>query len=370
MKYQLLARYVSETLWAIAPGKLAELIGVLAYRAAGHEFTPAEITARIGNGGGSSSIRKQGAIAVVPVRGVLAHRMSALDDSSGGASAESISAQLDQIAADPGIGTIVYDFDSPGGTVPGIQELAAQMFALRGQKTQIAQVNSLAASAAYWLASQCDEIISIPSGTAGSIGVFTAHQDLSKALEQEGIDVTVISAGKYKLEGSPFGPLGDDAKAVLQDRVDTAYGQFVKDVARGRGVSQAAVRDGYGQGRALGAKDAERAGLIDSIGTMDQTIERLVGRKPAAGMKASTAGKCPACSGSGLKPEKYMGDPEGQQTCPDCHGTGKAKAEGEPSELEPSRRQTVPPTEDPDEPHDDDLVARDGAFQHRRRGLL
>ncbi len=330
MKYQHIASYVSTTLWAIHPSKLAELIGVLAFRAAGHEFTPAEIQARIGGGGGSSGASKRGAVAVVPIRGVIASRMSGMDESSGGASAESLGVTLDQIAADPGIGTILYDIDSPGGTVPGIQELAAQMFALRGVKTQIAQVNSLAASAAYWLAAQCDEIISIPSGTAGSIGVLTAHQDLSKALEQEGIDVTVISAGKYKLEGSPFGPLGDEAKAVLQDRVDTAYGQFVKDVARGRGVSQASVRDGYGQGRALGAKDALKAGLIDSIGTMDETIGRLVGRKSSA---------------SGVK------------------------AEGEPSELEPPRRQTVPPTEDPEELPDNELLAHEGAFR-RRRGLL
>src|SRR5205823_4331443 len=112
----------------------------------------------------------------------------------GGTSCERISATIDQIAADPGIGTIVYDFDTPGGTVPGAQELAAKMFALRGQKQQIAMVQGLAASLGYWLASQCDEIVSLPSGQAGSIGVFTVHQDLSKALEQEGINVTLISA--------------------------------------------------------------------------------------------------------------------------------------------------------------------------------
>jgi signal peptide peptidase SppA len=150
----------------------------------------------------------------------------------------------------------------------------------------VAQVNSLAASAAYWLASQADEIISIPSGTAGSIGVFTAHQDLSKALAQEGIDITLISAGKYKVEGNPFEPLTPEAKAVLQDRVDTAYAQFVKDVAQGRGVSQASVRDGYGQGRALGAKEALKAGLIDAIATMDQTLSRLTGRTVGSGMRA------------------------------------------------------------------------------------
>jgi len=284
MKYANLVSYVARTLWAIAPDKWSELLSVLAFRAAGHEFTAEEIKARIGDGGGDGAgLSTQGAVALVPIRGVLAHRMGSMADSSGGASAERIGAILTHAAADPTIKTILYDIDSPGGTVPGIQELAAQMFALRGVKRQVAQVNDLAASAAYWLASQADEIVSIPSGTVGSIGVFAAHEDLSAALDKEGIKVTLISAGKFKTAGNPFEPLSDEERAVVQARVDDAYGQFVKDVARGRGVTPAAVRGGYGEGRALGAKDAKAAGLIDRIATMDETIARLTARPTRAG---------------------------------------------------------------------------------------
>jgi len=286
MKFERIAHYVANTLWAMHPDKIAELLHVLAHRAAGHEFTPEEIRARIGDQRGASSAIASGAVAILPISGVIAHRMGGMDESSGGTSAERLGRLLTAIAADPQIGTIVYDINSPGGTVPGIQELAAQMWALRGVKTQIAQVNSLAASAAYWLASQCDEIVSLPSGTAGSIGVFTVHQDLSKALAQEGVNVTLISAGKYKIAGNPFEPLSDVERAVIQARVDAAYGQFAKDVARGRGVSVADVRSGYGEGRALSATDALKAGLIDSIATMDETIGRLMGRTSAGGLKA------------------------------------------------------------------------------------
>jgi len=290
MKYQHIARYVAETLWAIQPSKMAELLSVLAYRAAGHEFTAEEIAARIGPDRPASSGKLLGGgAAIIPIRGVIAHRMSGMEESSGGTSAEQIGALVDQVAADPGIGTVVFDIDSPGGTVPGIQELAGKIFETRGRGTQrfIAQVNDMACSAAYWLASQCDEIVCLPSGTAGSIGVFSAHQDLSAALEKEGIKVTLISAGKFKVAGNPFEPLSDEERAVIQARVDAAYGQFVKDVARGRGVSPAEVRSGYGEGRALRAKDAKAAGLIDRIDTMDATLGRLVGRTRAGGLKAT-----------------------------------------------------------------------------------
>jgi signal peptide peptidase SppA len=291
MKYPHICSYVASTPWAILPDKLTELVSVLAFRASGQTFSADEIRARIGGDAEPpAAATKRGAVAVIPIRGVIAHRMGGMDESSGGTSAERIGLMLKAIAADDSIGTIVYDIDSPGGTVPGVQELAAQMFALRGKKTQIAQVNSLAASAAYWLASQADEIVSIPSGTAGSIGVFTAHQDMSEALKAEGVNVTLISAGKYKVEGNPFEPLSDETKAVIQERVDTAYAQFVKDVARGRGVSVADVRGGYGEGRALGAKDALAAGLIDRIGTMEDTIGRAVGKRSSS--RDAGRGRC------------------------------------------------------------------------------
>jgi signal peptide peptidase SppA len=286
MKYTHILNYVASTPWAILPDKMQEILSVLAFRAAGHTFTPEEIQARIGDAK-SGSTRPSGAkgVAVIPIRGVIAHRMGGMDDMSGGTSAERIGAVLKSVAADDSIGTVVYDIDSPGGTVPGVQELASQMFALRGQKKQIAQVNDLAASAAYWLASQADEIVSIPSGTAGSIGVFTVHQDLSEALAKEGIKIDVIKAGKYKVEGNPFEPLSEEGRAFIQARVDEAYSQFVKDVARGRGVNVADVKGGYGEGRALSAKGALKAGLIDRIATFDETLASVTGRK-SSGMRA------------------------------------------------------------------------------------
>jgi len=288
VRYEHLLARVANELWAIDASKLHEMLAVLAFRAAGHEFSADEIKARIGDGkpvGRSPS----GAVAVVPIRGVIAHRMSAMEESSGGTSAEGVARMLRAVMADEQVGSIVLDIDSPGGTVTGVSELAGEIFGMRGQgKPIIAQVNGMAASAAYWLASQADEIHSIPSGLTGSIGVFTAHEDLSKALAKEGIDVTLISAGKYKVEGNPFEPLSDEAKAFIQGRVDEAYATFVKDVARGRGVGVADVRNGFGQGRALSAKDAKAAGLIDGIRTMDDTIGKLVGKKPAAGMRAES----------------------------------------------------------------------------------
>jgi signal peptide peptidase SppA len=287
LKYTHILRYVAETPWAILQSKFSEMMGALAYRAAGHTFTAAEIRARIGDDdAGPARASKRGAIAVIPIHGVIAHRMGSMDDTSGGTSCERIGAMLKAVMADDGIGTVILDVDSPGGTVTGMSELAADVFAARESKKIIAVVNGMMASAAYCIGSQAHEIVSIPSGVSGSIGVFSAHEDMSAALEKEGIKITLISAGKFKTEGNPFEPLSDEAREHMQGRVDAAYQQFVKDVARGRGVAVSAVKGGYGQGRALDAKAAKEAGLVDRIATMDEVIGKLVGRKAGAGMRA------------------------------------------------------------------------------------
>lgn len=275
MKYAHLVQYVMSTPWELHPTKLLELLSVLAFRAAGGEFTPQEIAARIGAPQPATG-QSRGAVAILPVYGVLSHRMGSLEESSGGMSTEQIGRMFDAAQADSSIGTIVLDVNSPGGTVPGVQELAAKIRAAKGQKPVIAVANDLMASAAYHIASQADEIVGIPSSRVGSIGVYAAHEDLSKALEAEGITVTLLSAGKYKTEGNAFEPLSEEAKAFLQARIDVAYQQFVSDVAVGRGVTAAAVSGGFGQGRALGAPEALAAGLIDRIATFEDVLRPLV----------------------------------------------------------------------------------------------
>lgn len=289
MKYSHILRYVASTPWAILPDKMEEILSVLALRSSGQQLTAEEIAARIGDGPTPPVSANKGSVAVIPLRGVIAHRMGSMDESSGGMSAERFTMMIRQAVADPSVGTILLDVDSPGGTVPGVLEAADAVFAARDTKRVVAVANARMASAAYWIASQAHELVAIPSvfdRAIGSIGVFTVHQDLSQALEREGVKITLIKAGQHKAEGNPFEPLSDELKAELQASVDATYAAFVKAVARGRGVSVDDVKNGYGEGRALNAQDAKKAGLIDRIATMDDTIGRLVGRKGAAGMRA------------------------------------------------------------------------------------
>lgn len=290
-KYQHIERFVTERPWAILPSMLATIVELVRFRAAGGLLTPEEITARVGAaqngpraGGGQSA-----GVAVIAVYGPISQRMSMMSEMSGGTSTEKLTDTFRAALADPAVDAIVFEVDSPGGTVDGIPELAAEIRAARGGKPIVAQVNTMAASAAYWLASACDEIVATPSGVVGSIGVFTAHNDLSAAAEMEGVKTTLISAGKYKTEGNPWEPLGEEAQANLQDQVNQFYGMFVADVAKGRGVPVDTVRGGYGEGRVLLAKQAMSAGMVDRVDTLDNTVRRVARQAIAARNQASIA---------------------------------------------------------------------------------
>ena len=224
-------------------------------------------------------------VQVIPIVGVIANRAQSL-----GAGADELGRMVDQAAADARVDAIVLDIDSPGGTVTGVPELAEKIFAARQEKPVVAVANGLMASAAYWVGAAADEIVASPSSEIGSIGVFALHEDWSKALEDEGVVVTEISAGKYKTEGAPWKPLDDEAAEFFHERVAEAYDWFVKDVARFRGDTVANVRNGYGEGRVLGAKQAKAVGLIDRIDTLEGTVARLTsGAMPRRGARAKAA---------------------------------------------------------------------------------
>ena len=172
---------------------------------------------------------------------------------------------------------MVLDVDSPGGLVDMVPETAAAMREIRdaSDKPMVAVANPLAASAAYWLASQAHEVVVTPSGEAGSIGVYQIHREGSKMFDRVGIKHTLVSAGKYKGEGNPYEALGDEGLASIQQGVNDFYSMFTADVAKGRGVSQQEVTDGMGEGRTLTAKRAKGAGLVDRVATLNETISRL-----------------------------------------------------------------------------------------------
>ncbi len=247
--------------------------------------------------------RGASAVAVIPVTGFITYKPSVFSEFFGGTALVNVMAAVNAAATDPGVKGIFMPFDSPGGTVSGLIETAEVIRAARRRKPVIAAIDPLAASAAFWLATQAQEIVITPSGHTGSLGVFALHLSFAEALKKAGVKPTFIASTPEKVELSEVLQLSDNAKAAAQREVDLVFAAFLADVARGRSKDVIQVRRNFGQGRLVNAQDAVRAGMVDQIGTLNEVLSGTVpllhrGQRGAT----APAGKAvsPAASGSGV----------------------------------------------------------------------
>lgn len=266
----------ADALWAIQEEKLEQITAFLRLKLDGGSVS-AEDLARITKTTEREVAAAPGGIAVLPVFGTLAPRMNMMDDMSGGTSLMQLGAGFRAALADPAVKAIVFDHDSPGGTVAGTGELADEIFNSRGVKPIIAHVNNLSASAAYWLGAAADEVVVTPGGEAGALGVYRVHEDISKMLEQRGIRPTIIRSegSPHKVEAANIAPLGDEARQHIQDRVNQQFDRMVRAIAEYRGTTMTKVRDGFGRGRVFGAEELVSRGMADRIDTLEGTLERF-----------------------------------------------------------------------------------------------
>jgi len=296
MKRELLITEFLSTPWAIERQRLRVAATVLAQWHTGQRQAMDDETTD-SPGRYSYEARRQqanaraggGAIAVIPVYGTIMQRANMMNDVCGGTSTQQISGLLREALADDTVGAILLDIDSPGGSVYGVAELADEITAAKAKKPVVGIANALAASAAYWLGCAASELYVTPSGEVGSIGVWQAHEDWSKAMEEAGVKTTLISAGKFKTEGNPYQPLDPEAQDFMQSRVNDYYTAFTKAVAKGRGVPIDSVRNGMGQGRVLGADAAVAEKMVDGVATFDQVIKKMRADMKPAGRSARVA---------------------------------------------------------------------------------
>jgi capsid assembly protease len=258
--------------------------------AGGQVASPDQLAGAFGSG--PSPERQPGprGVAVIPVAGLIVQHPSIFTRYGLAVSTEELVAQVRAAVADAAIRAIVLSIESPGGFTYGVSEAAAAIRGLREQKPISAVANSYAASAAYWLASAASELVVTPSGDVGAIGVFAVHEDWSRAYEKAGVKPTLVRAGKYKAEFSDLVPLTDDARAELQRTVEASFETFITDVALGRRVSAATVREGFGQGRMVSAQRAVRLGMADRVASLSEVVQGWAAGPGASGRAARAAG--------------------------------------------------------------------------------
>ncbi|MFC5509276.1 S49 family peptidase [Bosea massiliensis] len=232
-------------------------------------------------------------VAVIPVSGALINRYDFIGEGSGYTSYPALTREVNRAAADPAIRGIVLAISSPGGNADGIIAPSAAIRAARAAKPVTALVGSIAASGGYWLAAQAGEIVlDNDLSQVGSIGVYTMHMDVSKLLERIGIDISVISSGRNKVDGHPFAPLPADVRASIQQEVDDLRLMFAREVSTGRPAltadlalaTEARMFSAFNP--RTGARPAIEEKLADRMGSLSDVVGSINrGRYPGRFMR-------------------------------------------------------------------------------------
>ncbi|MBS1067260.1 S49 family peptidase [Gluconobacter cerinus] len=180
---------------------------------------------------------------------------------------------FDEALADDTAQAIVLVINSPGGMVSDLFDLADHIYTSRSAKPIVAILADEAYSAAYALASAAQTITVPRTGGTGSIGVIMMHTDVSKALSDVGIAVTVFRYGEHKAELNSVEPLTEGARLRTQVTIDRLGEMFVELVARNRGLSPESIREMKAE-TFLG-EDGVKLGLADAVLSQDEALEDL-----------------------------------------------------------------------------------------------
>lgn len=242
------------------------LEGKIVFEVDKETFQP-RMVAQAAASSGSSKSSRQSQVAVIPIQGPLMKK----DQYCGPVGMDTIGTYIKNADRNPDIDAIILDIDSPGGTVAGTAMLGDVI--ANTQKPIVAFVNELAASAAYWLASQCDLIIaSDEKAQVGSIGVMMSFADVQPAYERLGVKfhdiVAPQSTDKNKLfkelQKGDYENYRDNVLRPLADR-------FIETAKKGRGGK--ITDESIFKGRVEFADKALEIGLIDSIGTFEFAVQ-------------------------------------------------------------------------------------------------
>lgn len=204
-------------------------------------------------------------VAIIPVTGTLVNKYGYMRPYSGMTGYDGILRRAAEAFADPEVKGVLLDNDTPGGEVAGCFDCVRSLRAMQinSGKPLWALAYDMNASAGMALASAANRRLITASGYAGSIGVVMAHGSYARQLEKQGIEVTLIFAGKHKADGNPYQSLPDDVYQTLLANLEQLRTEFAQLVATHIGISVEQVLATEAQ--MYRGSDAITAGLADEV---------------------------------------------------------------------------------------------------------
>ncbi|MDC3418459.1 signal peptide peptidase SppA [Aquibacillus salsiterrae] len=183
---------------------------------------------------------------------------------------------LDKAAEDQNVKGIVLRVNTPGGGVVESAEIRDKIIEIKEEynKPIYVSMGNTAASGGYYISAPADKIVAHNATITGSIGVIMESFNFAEFADKQGIDFNTIKSGPYKDIMSMSREMTESEREILQTIVDDMYNDFVQVIVEGRNMPEERVRE-LGDGRVYTGKQAKEVGLVDELGSLDDTIAMM-----------------------------------------------------------------------------------------------
>ncbi len=210
-------------------------------------------------------IHVDGLVSDRPDEGILGTKPSLVQE---------VVSRLNRAGKDENIKAIVLQINSPGGTVTASDVLYHEIMKIKAERNMkiVASFMDMATSGGYYIALPADSILAHPTTVTGSVGVILLKPDVSGLMDKIGVRVDVYKSGEKKDMGSFFRSSSPEEERILQSMIEEMGGRFVGLLAKHRDLKGSAL-DEVASARLFLAKDAEKIGLVDRIGYIQDAVE-------------------------------------------------------------------------------------------------
>jgi signal peptide peptidase SppA len=213
-------------------------------------------------------------VALLSISGPMSKKPTSAMWLFGGTSTLIFRKLLNHAAANPRVGAILIDYDTPGGTVAGTADLSDAIARVAKKKIVEGFAPDLCASAGVWTIAPSRKITIGRTCQFGSIGVYMVVEDWSKMYSEAGVTVHVVHAGDYKGAGEDGTEVTPEQLAEWQREINSLNVQFCYSVQTYRKLTDAQMT-AANTGQCWTGQEAVNMGLADAVGTYEETLSRL-----------------------------------------------------------------------------------------------
>ncbi len=208
-------------------------------------------------------------VALVELSGVIDYERPLLGGAITPGDARSV---FDIVKRDPFAKAVVLIVNSPGGTAASFEvyELVRE---LSREKVVVAYVTGYGTSGGYLIVLPADEIVAQPAAFVGSVGAIAVIVSYKGLMDKLGINATTVKSGDLKDIGNPYREATSDDIEAVRRLINGIAGVFAEKVREHRGDKIRDYREILRAGVYTGV-EAERLGLVDMVGTLEDAIRR------------------------------------------------------------------------------------------------